>query len=115
MSGTILQIPMNIRKQVFPMRVRLFTRRCGDHQEFYMTGNLLDYDRTPQLKEIDIPTLFTCGRYDEATPEATTWYQSLLPKSEIAIFEQSAHMAHLEETECHLQIVQNFLQRIDYF
>lgn len=82
--------------------------------EFYMTGNLLDYDRTPQLKEIDIPTLFTCGRYDEATPEATTWYQSLLPKSEVAIFEQSAHMAHLEETECYLQTVQNFLQRVEH-
>jgi len=82
--------------------------------EFYMTGNLLDYDRTAQLKEIDIPTLFTCGRYDEATPEATIWYQSLLPKSEVAIFERSAHMAHLEETEPYLQVVQNFLQRVEY-
>ena len=81
--------------------------------EFYMTGNLLDYDRTPQLSEIDIPTLFTCGHYDEATPEATTWYQSLLPNSEVAIFEQSAHMAHLEETENYLQTVRNFLQKVE--
>jgi len=79
--------------------------------EFYMTGNLLDYDRTSQLKDIDIPTLFTCGRYDEATPEATAWYQSLLPKSEVAIFEQSAHMAHLEETEYYIQTIRSFLRR----
>jgi proline iminopeptidase len=81
--------------------------------EFFMTGNLLGYDRTSQLKEIDIPTLFTCGRYDEATPEATIGYQSLLPNSEVAIFEQSAHMAHLEETENYLQTVQNFLQKVE--
>ncbi len=82
--------------------------------EFYMTGNLLNYDCTPQLKEIDIPTLLTCGRYDEATPETTAWYQSLLPKSELAVFEQSAHMAHLEETERYLQTVRNFLEKVEH-
>lgn len=82
--------------------------------EFYMTGNLLNYDCTTHLGEINIPTLFTCGRYDEATPEATAEYQSLLPKSELAIFEQSAHMAHLEEAERYLQTVRNFLQRVEY-
>ena len=82
--------------------------------EFYMTGNLVNYDCTPQLGEIDVPTLFTCGRYDEATPEATAWYQSLLPKSELAVFEQSAHMAHLEETEPYLQTVRAFLEKVEH-
>lgn len=82
--------------------------------EFYMTGNLLDYDSTARLQEIDAPTLFTCGHYDEATPEATAWYQSLLPKSEIAIFEQSAHHAHLEETESYLQRVRSFLDKVEH-
>jgi proline iminopeptidase len=81
--------------------------------EFYMTGNLLDYDCTDHLGEIDIPTLFTCGRYDEATPEATAWYQSLLPTSELAVFEQSAHMAHLEETGRYLRTLRDFLQRLE--
>lgn len=81
--------------------------------EFFMTGNLLEYDCTPQLGKIELPTLFTCGRYDEATPETTAWYQRLLPQSELAIFEQSAHMAHLEETEAYLQTIRNFLWRIE--
>src|SRR5947209_2773220 len=46
--------------------------------EFYMTGNLLNYDCTTRLAELAIPSLFTCGQYDEATPETTAWYQSLL-------------------------------------
>ena len=81
--------------------------------EFYMTGNLADYDRTGRLKEIKAPTLFTCGRYDEATPESTAWYHSLLPGSEIAILEHSAHMTHLEETERYIGIVRNFLDRAE--
>jgi proline-specific peptidase len=81
--------------------------------EFFMTGNLLNYDCTAHLGKIDIPTLFTCGRYDEAKPETTAWYQSLLPKSEIAVFEQSAHMPHLEETEHYLQTARNFLWRAE--
>jgi len=81
--------------------------------EFFMTGNLLNYDCTAHLDTIDVPTLFTCGRYDEATPETTAWYRSLLPNSEMVIFEQSAHMPHLEETERYLQVIRDFLWRVE--
>lgn len=81
--------------------------------EFYMTGNLRHYDCTPQLSKIHIPTLFTCGRYDEATPETTLSYQHLVAGSELVIFEQSAHMAHLEETARYLQTLRDFLQKAD--
>jgi proline iminopeptidase len=81
--------------------------------EFYMTGNLLDYDMTPRLGEIVIPTLFTCGRYDEATPVTTAYYQSLMPQSEIALFEHSAHMAHLEETDTYIHTVRDFLCKVE--
>lgn len=81
--------------------------------EFFMTGNLANYDRTSRLGEVIVPTLFTCGRYDEATPETTAWYQSLIPQAEIAIFEHSSHMPHLEEMELYLQVVRDFLNGID--
>ncbi|HZS77782.1 MAG TPA: proline iminopeptidase-family hydrolase [Ktedonobacteraceae bacterium] len=81
--------------------------------EFFMTGNLLHYDAIPYLDTVDIPTLLTCGRYDEAAPETTAWYQSLLPHSELAIFEQSAHMPHLEETPKYLRVLSNFLWRVE--
>jgi proline iminopeptidase len=81
--------------------------------EFFVTGNLLDYDRTERLSEIKIPTLFTCGRYDEATPESTTFFQGRVPGSELAIFEQSAHCAHIEEEAAYLQRVRDFLRRAE--
>ena len=81
--------------------------------EFFMTGVLKDYDRTDRLHEISVPTLFACGRYDEATPEATAWYQSLLPGSEMVVFERSAHMPMLEERERFVDVVGRFLRRAD--
>jgi len=81
--------------------------------EFFMTGNLRNYDRTGRLSEIRVPTLFTCGSYDEATPEATTWYHSLVANSELAIFKISSHMPHLEEPQRYMRVVKDFLARVD--
>lgn len=81
--------------------------------EFYMTGSLRTYDRTDRLPELDVPTLFTCGRFDEATPATTDWYRSLVLGAEIAIFEQSAHVPHLEEPDRYRATVADFLRRVE--
>ena len=81
--------------------------------EFLCTGNLRDYDRTADLSGIPIPTLFTCGAYDEATPESTRFYQSKISGADLVIFEESAHMPHLKETEGYLLVLREFLRRSD--
>jgi proline iminopeptidase len=81
--------------------------------EFVQTGNLGGFERTDRLHEVTVPTLFTCGRHDLTTPEAASWYQSLLPGSELAIFEESAHFPHLEEQDRYLQTLRDFLRRVE--
>ena len=81
--------------------------------EFHGTGPLKNFDRTDRLSEIEIPTLFTAGRYDEATPETTSWYQSLIPGSQLEIFENSSHMTMLEEPDRYAQVVREFLHTVD--
>ena len=78
-----------------------------------MTGNLAGYDRTERLHEIKIPTLFSCGRVDEATPETTGNYHTLVPRSEIMIYENSAHMPHWDEPERYIEVVSDFMRRND--
>lgn len=77
--------------------------------EFHVTGNLKNFDCTDQLKDITIPTLFTCGRYDEATPASTAYFSSLAPNSKLHVFENSAHMAYIEEPEEYVRVVNDFL------
>jgi proline iminopeptidase len=79
--------------------------------EFTVTGRLHDFDRSGRLNEIDVPTLFTCGRHDEATPETVGWYTSLVPGAELTVFEESSHLAHLEERERYNPVVRAFIQR----
>ena len=81
--------------------------------EFYSTGILKDFDRSSRLKEINLPVLFTAGRYDEATPETTQFYHSQIPNSSLVIFENSSHMAMLEETDRFIETVRNFLHQVE--
>ncbi len=79
--------------------------------EFTVTGTLKDYERAERLKEITENILFTCGRYDEATPETTTYYHRMHPGSEMVIFEDASHEHHLEKPREYLDAVRNFLSR----
>lgn len=81
--------------------------------EFTVTGNLKSFDCTPRLNELNFPTLYTCGRFDEATPETTEHYSRLTPNSQIHIFEQSAHMPYIEEKGEYLRVIQSFLNSVD--
>jgi proline iminopeptidase len=81
--------------------------------EFSVTGTLKDHERVEALKKISVPVLFTCGRYDEATPVTTEYYRSNLPGSEICIFEEASHEHHLERPEEYLKVVREFLNRAE--
>jgi proline-specific peptidase len=77
--------------------------------EFTFTGTLQGYERADELCEIEVPTLFTCGRYDEATPSATLYYHSMLPGSRMVVFEDASHEHHLEKTGEYLQVIGDFI------
>jgi proline iminopeptidase len=81
--------------------------------EFTVLGNLKEFDCTAQLKEITCPTLFTCGRFDEATPETTEYFSHLTPGAAFHVFENSAHMPYVEEPEEFLQTIARFLDEED--
>jgi len=88
-------------------------RHMWGPSEFTATGNLRGEDLSDRLGELRVPTLLTCGRHDEATPEANAYYQCLLPGSELAVFEHSSHMPHLEEEDRYLEVLRSFLRRVE--
>jgi len=81
--------------------------------EFTATGTLKNYEREDVLPNLDLPVLFTVGRYDEATPETVQYFQGLVPGSKIAIFENSAHMTMLDEPQSYTDTVRQFLNEVD--
>ncbi len=81
--------------------------------EFTVSGRLKGYERVDRLGEIRQPTLFTCGRHDEATPEALALYHQQVPGAEMVIFEDASHNHHLEKTPEYLSVVRDFLSRAE--
>ena len=81
--------------------------------EFTVTGMLKDWDVTDRLGEIRVPTLITSGRHDECTPALVEPLHRGIAGSEWVIFEESAHMPYLEEPGRYLQVVAEFLERVD--
>jgi pimeloyl-ACP methyl ester carboxylesterase len=81
--------------------------------EFTVTGTLRDWDVTARLGEIRVPTLITSGRHDECTPKLVAPLHEGIAGSEWVLFEDSAHMPYLEERERYLQVVGDFLERVE--
>jgi proline-specific peptidase len=60
--------------------------------EFTTIGNLASWDRSGRLGEIRVPTLITCGRYDELGPNCAATLEAGIPDARTVVFEQSAHL-----------------------
>lgn len=108
----ISPLPEPMQRSMAGMGHAVYATMWGS-SEFSCTGLLRDFDRTDRLHEITVPTLFTCGRYDECTPEATLWFHEHMPNSEMVVFEESSHSAQLEETDAYLQAIRAFLRRVE--
>ena len=77
--------------------------------EFTIIGNLRDWDRIERLSEIHVPTLITVGQYDELTPACAETLCAGIPDSRLVVFENSSHLAHVEEEAHYLEVVRDFL------
>jgi proline iminopeptidase len=81
--------------------------------EFHATGSLVELDLTPRLAELRLPVLFTCGRYDEASPDTVGSFRNAVSGAELVVFEESSHTALLEEAERYLEVLRGFLERVE--
>jgi proline iminopeptidase len=106
----IFPYPKEIEESLQLFGAKTFETMWGQY-EFYCPGNLKDFERTTVLKEIKVPTLFTCGRYDVITPESTGGYAKQIKGAEFVVFEKSAHMTMNEEPDTFIKVIRNFLNK----
>jgi proline-specific peptidase len=77
--------------------------------EFFPVGTIRYWDVTNQLNHISVPTLITCGRYDEVTPKNAEVLNQGIKDSKLVIFEKSSHSAIIEEPEKYFETYERFL------
>jgi proline-specific peptidase len=79
--------------------------------EFHVVGKIKDWDVRHRLGEIHAPTLVISGKYDEATPLIAETVHQGIPGSQWALFENSSHLAHVEETDRFIKVVSEFISQ----
>ncbi len=85
----------------------------GGPSEFTMPGVLKDYDRTDRLSDIEVPTLFIVGEFDEARPTTVKYYQTLVPNSKYVMIKNAGHMTMQDNPEEDIKAISDFLNEID--
>lgn len=81
--------------------------------EWNVTGNLKDWDVTERLGELRLPVLITSGRHDEMTENLVQPLVAGIHGAERVVFENSAHLAPVEEPDRYHDVLTAFLGRVE--
>lgn len=106
------ELPDSCNRSASKMNADIYRYMWGP-TEFIVTGTLKQFDLSDQLNNISCPTLFLCGRYDEATPESCEYFASSMPNAQVKVLESSAHHAHWTERNSYMEKVRTFLKSVE--
>ena len=81
--------------------------------EFKSTGTLQNFERENRLREINVPTLYICGEYDEARPETIKYFQSLTPGSKFVMIRDAAHITMHDNPIQDIAAIRRFLKEVE--
>ena len=81
--------------------------------EFHVTGTLREWSVVERLGEIDLPTLVVSGEHDEATPAISRTVHEGIRGSELVILDGCSHMAHVEQPDRFLALLDGFFGRVE--
>jgi proline iminopeptidase len=81
--------------------------------EFRATGNLVDFDMSDRLHEIDVPVLFMTGQFDEARPERLAEYQRSVPGSQLVVIKDVAHASLSRKPDVYRQTIEKFMDWVE--
>jgi proline iminopeptidase len=112
------QLPFHFRDPMDP-RIEEYERRSAgavyspDVLRHFATADYGGIDLEDRLGDVTQPVLVLAGRHDRACPvEASERMAELIPKADLHVFEESAHMTFVEEPEAYLDVVRSFLAPI---
>jgi proline iminopeptidase len=78
--------------------------------EFVITGNLKNWDRWPQLRDIATPTLVMGARYDEMDPAQIAHEAKLIPDAKLWVSERGSHLDMWDDQQAYFARLIPFLQ-----
>jgi proline iminopeptidase len=80
--------------------------------EFTIIGGLRYWNVSDQLHKIRVPTLVTCGKYDEVSPKEAKNIHNAIRGSRLVVFHESSHLAIWEERDRYIDVMRKFLDSV---
>jgi L-proline amide hydrolase len=102
-----------LRSFEFIERHGLVYRTMNGPSEFHVTGTLKNWSVVDRLGKIRVPTLVVSGEHDEATPAINRTVSESIPGAESVIYPSASHLAHVEETEGYVRLLDDFFTRVE--
>ncbi|MBN8208255.1 alpha/beta hydrolase [Bacillus sp. NTK071] len=91
-----------IQKKMATARMNFFARE------------ILQFDLTKQLHNVNTPTLVICGEYDVQCPlEFSEEMAAEVPGAQLAVFKHSNHYPFLEEEQAFKKVVHQFIEEVN--
>ena len=81
--------------------------------EFFATGSLRDFDLTSRLEQIDVPTLFITGEFDEARPETVRGFAEAVPGARFEIVPGVGHASISRAPAHYREVLRAFLREAE--
>ncbi len=89
----------------------------GDHMNgssaLRPNGTLKDYDASPFLRQVRVPTLFIVGEYDIMDPETIRAQAQLTPGARFVVIPGSAHNEQWDNPTANNEAIRAFLRDVD--
>lgn len=81
--------------------------------EFSITGTLKNYNGLNALQNIDVPTLFTVGEFDEIQPSFVQAMATRFKNPRVEVFANSSHLTTWDAREQSIKVIHEFLTELD--
>ncbi len=81
--------------------------------EFVITGTFRDWDRWSELKNINVPTLLSVGRFDTMSVADIERMGNLIPNARVAICEQGSHCSMYDDQEHYFADLIRFIRDVE--
>lgn len=77
--------------------------------DFFGIGTLKDYDLSPKLGYIKVPTLILCGEFDEAAPKSCQRFGGMINDAGVTILPNAGHATMAADEALYIERVRTFV------
>ncbi len=104
--------PDAVQRTFSHLGTQVYYTMNGDN-EFFINGNIQDWDRSEDLKSIEIPTLIPVGEFDTMSPKRILEMEKAMPRARAVVCPGGSHFAMWDAEEVYHRELIKFIREVE--